>query len=136
MANIEKIFLQLHNELGDDIKEKIRMQLVNKKALAHKEEDSYPYRNFLDLVVIYRICSEDLGNILVTDEMMVAMDMTEADLYQTAYSNMESHNPIRVSNMDAFVPLPGDFPMYVITNQSGIYRIGRVPRLTNWIRRG
>lgn len=124
------------------VKDRLCMRLVNRDANAGHLED-VPYRELLDLAVVYYVDYHDsgfgAGTIQVRNSHMEMWGITEGDLWEAARRNTPQQKPGRIENMeDILVEMcagegDGDsgfcsccmgrnpVPMLVITNTERIY---------------
>lgn len=84
------------------LRSNVVMTLVNKEANLHLLE-TCPYREFLDLAIIYRvICSKDddgFASAIVTNDLMGKMQLDENELYELAKENTPQLLPLCVMNI-------------------------------------
>ena len=91
-----KIAQEFPSNLEDKtkLKELVMCQLVN----ADKNREmlkNIPHREYLDLVIIYRVMFEDESSALVTNGLAGDMGMEEEELYQMARRNLSRILPIK-----------------------------------------
>ena len=124
------------------VKNRLCMTLVNRAANQGLLED-IPYREFLDLAIIYYVDHHDpvigAGTIQVHDHHMEMWGVTEEDLWEAASINTPERKPGRIEKMeDILAELLGGYdsdgngcscgnmekgqvPMLVITNTERVY---------------
>ena len=79
------------------------------------------HRKFLNLVLFYRLVGENCS-IVVTQNMISDLGITEAELYAHAKINTEEKLPGTIISMVEFLPfLPDEFPAYILTNEKKNY---------------
>ncbi len=111
--NFQKDLLNLKN---------LSVALINKKANLELLKN-IPYRDFLDLAIIYHFVvydkeGNDVGKITVTNDILKTLDMDESKLYEIAVPNsIKVSQPVFSSvNIFGFGP-----PIWMITNASKKY---------------
>ena len=79
------------------------MRLVNREKNKDLLE-TIPNREFLDLAVVYyysvRISDEVQGSMIITEEHLNLLGITEEELYDTAKNNGEKFQPVRIRCME------------------------------------
>ena len=66
--------------------------------------ESIPHRKFLDLAVVYyysvRISDDVAGSMIITNEHLNMLGITEEELYDTAKNNGDKFQPVRIRHME------------------------------------
>jgi len=79
------------------------MRLVNREK-NREQLPEIPYREFLDLAVVYYytvpISGDVMGTLLITKEHLALLQISEEELHQAAKSNCERYQPVRVRCME------------------------------------
>lgn len=87
----------------EEFRRNVFLRLVNKEK--NKELlDTVPHRTFLDLAIVYYyvvpISDDVMGTLVITGEHMDLLQISEEELHQTAISNCERFQPVRVRCME------------------------------------
>ena len=118
--------------------EKLKKRIVYRLVSREMNEDllkMVPYRKFVDLAVIYyvfvRVNDDAAGSILITNDYMEKVGLTEKELYRLAKANTPKLFPAEINPMgdvlkklatNAGSPLPdeltvlSEYPMYILSN--------------------
>lgn len=120
---------------SNKVKESVILQLIHTES-NQEYLKSLPHREFEDLSVIYRwVVADGMAGIIITNQLLQKMRMTEKELYQYAYQNTLVMNPFVISDMNTLLcrmmPIEEDQiskemiavnrNMIVIHNESGVY---------------
>jgi len=87
----------------EEFRRNVFMRLVNREK--NKELlETVPYRKYLDLALIYYysvpISDGMTGTLIITDEHLKILNVTEEELHQVAESNCERLQPVRIRCME------------------------------------
>ena len=98
-----------------------------------------PHRMFYDLAIVYRsvigVNANGIGSILIRNEHMPLLKLSEDDLYKNAFENSKKMFPITISSIDKYISesrgVPFPFPddednalMYIISNNVNVNGAG------------
>lgn len=119
----QKFDLNIDISNFDNVKNKIFPKMVNAENNTEFLKDK-PHTIIADLAVTYyvKVKETDSGNavIHITDNMMEMYGITEKDLHDIAFSNMNKYEPMVISGMTETlfgVANPNEF-IYIITNEN------------------
>lgn len=121
----------------EEFRRNVFMRLVNREKNQELLE-SIPYREFLDMAVIYYysvpISEGVMGTMIITEEHRKLLEVTAEELYEAAKSNCERFQPVRVRCMEDVLYELGRrlgvevmeansrYPfLYILTNTKGIF---------------
>jgi len=121
----------------EEFRRKVFMRLINKERNAEQLE-SIPYRDFMDLAIVYYY-SVDLegdvqGTLIISKEHVELLGITEEELHQVAESNYQRYQPAKLRCMQDLLYDLGRkvgveiyeakecYPyMFVLTNTKGMF---------------
>ncbi len=86
----------------EEFRRNVFMRLVNRERNS-EILSTIPYQEFLDLAVVYYysvpISPDVMGTLLITKEHLKLLEISEEELHQTAKSNCERFQPVRIRCM-------------------------------------
>lgn len=113
----------------DEILKHVTFKMVNYNM--NKElSGSHPHRTKLDFIILYRVVFDDTTteqkSFTVTNELADKLYITEEELYQAAYNNMEKATIKSIAEYlndtcPGMVPPEFETPLYFVTNDSKHY---------------
>lgn len=87
----------------EEFRRNVFMRLVNREKNKDLLE-KIPYREFLDLALVYYysvpIADDVMGTLIITKEHLDLLHITEEELHETAKSNCERFQPIKIKCME------------------------------------
>lgn len=121
----------------EEFRRHVFMRLINKERNADQLE-SVPYKDFMNLAIVYyySITLEDdvQGTLIISKEHMELLGVTEEELHQTAESNIQRYQPVKIRCMQDLLYDLGKkvgveisqakecYPyMFVLTNTKGMF---------------
>lgn len=99
-----KEFFDKKNFSWDSMKDNIIFTLVNTKQNENSLKNM-PHREFLDLSIIYRILIGNYGSIIIKNDLMSNLQLSEDELYNLAYKNTKNLLNISVKDMNDIMPM-------------------------------
>lgn len=87
----------------EEFRDNVFLRLINQEKNMELLE-SIPHRKFLDLAVVYyysvRISDDVAGSMIITNEHLEMLGITEEELYDTAKNNGDKFQPARIRRME------------------------------------
>ena len=87
----------------EEFRDNVFLRLINQEKNMELLE-SIPHRKFLDLAVVYyysvRISDDVAGSMIITNEHLNMLGITEEELYDTAKNNGDKFQPVRIRHME------------------------------------
>lgn len=121
LGNVKYIISKLSKEI---ILENVQYQLVN-KCLNKARLETVPYKEFLDLAVLYRSIIErtedGTAGFVINNQLCEKYEISQEELEEAAKRNMAKET-FKVTNIAEIllISIFDETPMYVCSNESGI----------------